>query len=355
VRGGSLWIAIALAICLATHPGFGQSRFTISDEAAGAPGSPQVVVLRDNAARVEAAVAPSEGGELSSYRVQFNGKWIELLFHARDYSPSPGFKGKGPLLWPAVGAQFPLGTVPAVLCGDGSYQVDGKTYPMPCHGFARSLPWKEVSRLANNASARVTLELLDSDRTRPSYPYAFRLHATYELSSGHLSIDYTVTADHSNAEPMPFSIGNHIAFNIPFVKGTDPGSMTLETASTSLLLRNPQGTLSGEQKPRSFEVPERLGDFDARVALPLAGYRGQPYVRLADPQGLSVRVTQQASSSLPEPLVRFVIYGGPQVGYLCPEPWFGIQNSLNLGRGLVKLPAGDTWTWRIELQASTGR
>lgn len=41
--------------------------------------------------------APSEGGELSSYRVKVKGEWTEFLFHARNYSPGPGFKGKGPL------------------------------------------------------------------------------------------------------------------------------------------------------------------------------------------------------------------------------------------------------------------
>ena len=45
--------------------------------------------------------------------------------------------------------------------------------------------------------------------------------------------------------------------------------------------------MNGEEKTRSFEAPQRLGDFDARVALPLAGYHSQPYARLVDPQGVS--------------------------------------------------------------------
>ncbi|MEJ7606245.1 MAG: SMP-30/gluconolactonase/LRE family protein [Bryobacteraceae bacterium] len=85
--------------------------------------------------------------------------------------------------------------------------------------------------------------------------------------------------------------------------------------------------------------------------MPLAGYRSQPYVRLVDPQGVSLRITQQASSNTAEPLVRFNIFGGPKVGYFSPEPWFGIQNSLNLGKAWVTLAAGEAWKWRIELQA----
>ena len=204
VAAGSLWA---------------QNRYTVSSELAAGPGTPTVVVLRDNEAGVEAAVAPSEGGELSSYRVRLkvNG-WTEFLYHARDYSPGPGFKGKGPLLWPVVGAQFPVGTTPETSCGPGTYKIEGKTYPMPCHGFAKSLAWREVKRSADSSGARVTVELRDSELTRPSYPFGFRLTATYEIAAGHLTIDYLVSAEALNTSEMVFSIGNHIAFNLPFAK-----------------------------------------------------------------------------------------------------------------------------------------
>ena len=111
--------------------------------AAGGPASPRVVVLRDDAAGMEAAVAPSEGGELTSLRVRFRGAWVELLYRARDYGPAPGFRGKAPFLWPAVGGQYPLGTIPKSACADGTYVVQGRSYAMPCHGFAQSLAWQE--------------------------------------------------------------------------------------------------------------------------------------------------------------------------------------------------------------------
>jgi gluconolactonase len=352
-RNSILTLIVSVLICgFAAHPGFGQKRYSVSDEDAGAPGSPRVVVLRDSVAGTEAAIAPSEGGELSSFRVKFKDQWIELLYHARDYSSKSGFQGKGPILWPVVGVQYPLGKFPKSTCGDGSYPLSGKTYPMPCHGFARNLPWKEIDRSADNQGARVTVELRDSDRTREYYPFAFHLDVTYELTGGQLTIDYKVTADTANIDPMIFSIGNHIAFKIPFIPGTDPANMTFQTPSTVQLLRNSLGFVNGEEKPRSFESPVRLGDFDARVAIPLAGYRGQPYALLKDPQGLSLRVTQQGSSNLSEPVVRFNVYGGPQVGYFSPEPWFGLQNSLNIGKPLVSLPAGNSWVWRVQLKTS---
>lgn len=347
--------SLGCVLLLAANCSFAAARYSVSDEPAKGPGTPGVVVLRDDVGGVEASVAPSEGGELSSLRVKVQGQWTEFLFHARDYSAGPGFKGKGPLLWPAVGAQYPVGTVPETSCGPGPYQVAGKSYTMPCHGFARTLPWKEVSRSADNSGARVTVELRESEATRAAYPFAFRVAAKYEVSGGHLTIDYVVTSPAANTSEMMFSIGNHIAFKIPFVAGSDPAKMLFETPSTVQLLRNSKGVLSGEQKPRSFQTPEALGSFDARVAIPLAGYKSQPYARLVDPQGVSLRLTQQSSSMVPEPLVRFNLFGGPQAGYLCPEPFFGIQNSLNLGQGLVKLQPGKDWQWRLEIQVDDAR
>jgi galactose mutarotase-like enzyme len=327
-----------------------QGRYSVSEELAGAPGSPKVVVIRDDGAGVEAAVAPSEGGELSSLRVKFHGQWVELLYRARDYTSAAGFRGKAMFLWPAVGAQFPVDTPPAQSCGDGTYPIGGRMYPMPCHGFAKVLPWKETGHAADAKGARVTVELRDSAQTRADYPFGFAVHAAYELAGGRLSIVYTVSAAAANSGPMPFSIGNHIAFRVPFLPGTEAASMLFETPNTFQVLRDAKGFVNGQERARSFANPTRLGDFDATVALPLAGYAGTPFARLIDPQGLAVRVSHQAATALPEPLVQFNVYGGPAAGYLCPEPWFGIQNSLNLKKDYVSLDAGRDWQWTVEVR-----
>jgi gluconolactonase len=335
----------------AAQAALAQARYSVTDEDAKGPGSPHVVVLHDYVAGAEAAVAPSEGGELASFKATRDGQSIELLYNARNYASPPGtFHGRGPLLWPAVGAQYPVGTIPKESCGMGSYMVAGKSYPMPCHGFAKDLPWTEIARSADARGARVTVELRDSDATRKFYPFAFRLDAMYGLANGQLTVDYVVKSDAGNTDAMPFSIGNHIGFNVPLVKGGDARAVKFETQNGVQMLRNPAGLLSGESMPRSFYEPEALSSFDAHVALPLAGYRSQPFARLIDPSDLTVRVTQTVSTTLPEPLIRFNAYGGAAQGYFCPEPWFGVQNSLNTGVGTVKLAPGESWQWRLLIE-----
>jgi galactose mutarotase-like enzyme len=339
---------VALMLLLAC-PAVSQGRYSVSREPARGAGSPQVVVMRDNSAGIEAAVAPSQGGELASLRVRFRGAWIELLYRARDYDAGPGFRGKASFLWPAVGGQYAIGTIPSSSCGDGSYPVGDRRYPMPCHGFAKDLAWIEGESSADGHGARVTVELRDSTATRASYPFGFLLRAVYTISGGRLSIAYTVSSAEGNAGPMPFSIGNHLAFRVPFIEGTDPAAMIFETPNSAELLRDSHGLVTAARRARSFAKPARLGDFDAGTALPLIGYKGAAYARISDPQGVALRIGQRALPVPPEPLVRFNVYGGPKQGYFCPEPWFGLQNSLNLGQGVVKLKPGADWKWTLEI------
>ena len=329
-----------------------QSRYSITDEDAMGAGSPKVVVLHDAVAGAEAAIAPSEGAEISSFKVTREGKMIELLSNARNYASPPGvFHGRGPVLWPAVGMQYPLTTTPTVNCGMGSYIIAGKSYPMPCHGFAKDMPWKEIARSADSHGAQVTVQLKDSPETRKFYPFAFHLDATFTLADGRLTASYVVKSDAENSEPMPFSIGNHIGFRIPFVEGSDPLKVKFETQNTVQLLRNTVGVLNGESKPSSFMSPQALGSFSARSAMSLAGYKSQPFSRLIDPSGMTIRLTQTTSSPpLSEPLIRTNAYGDPKRGFFCPEPWFGVQNSLNTGVGAIKLKPGEKWTWRFVVE-----
>jgi len=262
----------------------------------------------------------------------------QLRVSAKGFHPLAGRRGT-----------VPGGQHPASSCVDGSYQVGDRSYPMPCHGFAMSMPWQLASHSADRAGARVSVELRDSEKTRASYPFGFLVRVTYELSSGSLTILSKVTAASTNAGPMPFSMGNHMSFRVPFVKGTDPEEMLFQSPNSFELLRDSHGlvTLSGSRAPLPLHA---AGDFNATAALPLAGYRGAPYALLADPGGLALRITQRASSELPEPLVRFNVYGAPAQGFLSPEPWFGLQNSLNLKQGVVTLAPGADWEWTVELQ-----
>ncbi|MBM3737885.1 MAG: hypothetical protein FJW39_19050 [Acidobacteria bacterium] len=297
--------------------------------------------------KLRATIVPDKGGEMASLQVLFRGQWVETLYRALDYSDKPGWTGKAPFLWPATGRNFPKGVQPNEEARNSSYNWNGKRLPMPIHGFARDLPW----RVESKSRDRVQLSLSDSDTTRKSLPFGFRIVVDYQVKDANVSLSYTVTAAGSNTEPMPFSAGNHITFKTPLIAGGDPMKMEFESPSTVEFLKAAGGVPTGERRPRSFAKAVPLNAIEKLAAVSLGGYTGDPYMLLRDPAGLAIRMSHTAASVPQDPVIRFNVWGDPGAGYFSPEPWVGLQNSFNLRQGLIWLDPGKTWTWRIDIKA----
>lgn len=112
------------------------------------------------------------------------------------------WQDRSPVLFPFIGRLT-----------ENSYLYKGKRYPMTIHGFAAATEFAPVEQGADY----VVLEAVDDDTTRQQYPFAFSLKITYRLVENRLQITYQV--DNRSQEVMPFGIGGHPGFNVPFVKG----------------------------------------------------------------------------------------------------------------------------------------
>ncbi len=121
----------------------------------------------------------------------------ELLWQAGE-----AWRRHAPILFPIVGR------VP-----DDSIVVDGTTYPMTQHGFARDLEWEIVE--SDESSA--TLRLTDTPGTRARFPFAFELTATYVVDGSGLLTTYEVR--NPGDVELPVSIGSHPAFAWPLEPG----------------------------------------------------------------------------------------------------------------------------------------
>ncbi len=344
----SIVLALAVPFGLAAQP------YLVQEAESGGPNSTRLVVLRDGRGGLEAAVAPQRGGELSSLRVRFEERWIETLYLARDYSPREGWTGKAPFLWPAAGRNFPPDLEQRQKQGErfteGAYELGGKRYKMPIHGFARELPWTLESAAASESGARAVLSLADNEETRKLYPFHFLASVEYTVSAGRLRMLYTIRSPAGNSEKMFFSAGNHITFNTPLIEGSDPREMLLTTPSSQEVLKTEYGIPNGELRPRSHAAGIRLGQFERLQAVSLTGYpEGAVYLVLGDPQGLSIRISHRASEMPPAPVVLFNIWGDAGGGFLSPEPWVGLQNSLVSKKGLIYLDPGEQFAWEITI------
>ena len=84
---------------------------------------------------------------------------------------------------------------------------------MPKHGFARN----SLFDLVESSDGGATLRIQDSDATRATYPFAFRLDISFELSGPTLTVTARVT--NRDVRAMPVSFGFHPALRWPLPFG----------------------------------------------------------------------------------------------------------------------------------------
>lgn len=311
--------------------------------ASDAPPSPSLVELETRGGALRAAVAPQVGGELASLAYRYRGRWIELLYRGRDYSPTNDWTGRAPLLWPAAGR-----TIREVAEGPPTpgWETGGRIYEMPLHGFARDVPWSIEGR----GPDRLVVALRDGSITRRYYPFGFRIACEYRLGFASIELRYSVTAASDNAGPMPFSIGNHMTFNVPLVPGGAAGAVKVLTPARILLPLDANGRPIGTGRPEyRFRDGVALSLLAPKEAIPLGGYRKTPRLRLVDPAGLSIAISHNAAPSPSGSPVAFNLWGDVPKGFFSPEPWAGRQNSLVTGDGLVRLAPGKQFRWTVKI------
>ena len=93
---------------------------------------------------------------------------------------------------------------------DGIIEVDGKDYPSGPHGFARLMEHEFVDQTGDT----IVLELCASPETLKTFPYEFRLVSTFTLEGD--TVHHTLTVENLDTDKLPFGIGYHPAFTVPF-------------------------------------------------------------------------------------------------------------------------------------------
>ena len=161
--------------------------------------------------------AETLGGELVSVRYQ--GK--ERLWQ----NPTGEWAGHAPVLFP--------------VCGHFGVTVDGVSYPIKAHGFAR----KSEFTLIEKGEDFVTFELRANEDTKKVYPYEFVFFVTYRLCGAKIENEYRV--ENPAKEPLYFACGAHDSFALE----KDVDEYELRFANEKTLTHRPcneGGYLTGE-------------------------------------------------------------------------------------------------------------
>lgn len=135
----------------------------------------------------------SKGAEVVSVQRKCDG--VEHIWQA-----DPSVWGShAPVLFPHCGKVV-----------DGTIHAKGRDYPAKQHGFARDME----HILVRSTPDVLELALESNPETQARFPYAFRLVSTFTLDGPTLC--HTLTVENNDQEELPFGIGFHPGFAVPF-------------------------------------------------------------------------------------------------------------------------------------------
>lgn len=237
------------------------------------------------------------GAELKSLRHVIHGEMM--------WQGDPAFWAKtSPLLFPVIG----------LVHGD-CVTIDGRDHPMPQHGVAQSLRYDVEDR--DGRSCRLSAR--DTEATRASYPFPFRLEVRYALAANGLGVEAIVA--NTGGRAMPANFGFHPGFRWPLEPGFAKADHVLAFDGDDILTMAPliDKFLAAERT----RVPLAAGI----LALDETMFENGALVAMA-PNSRSVRFSARGGNLAIhlafDGLRHLGIWMRPGGDYLCIEPWQGL-------------------------------
>jgi galactose mutarotase-like enzyme len=267
----------------------------------------------DSAAKVE--IVPERGGIATLWSIA--NQDVFYLDRERFKSPDLSVRGGNPILFP--------------LCGnlpDNKYIVDGKSYEIKQHGFARELSW-QVADQNTDDGASLSLILESNQQTKQVYPFDFQLIFTYLLKGNSLKI----LQEYKNLDTkeMPFSAGFH-----PYFLCGNKNELELVIPSQNY------------QDNKTKQVNAFKGKFDfelEEIDYAFGNLSNSSTSALDKDRRLKLSIEYDAFTTW---LVFWTVKGKE---FFCLEPWSATRNAFNTGDNLTRLKPGQSHKAAVEYRA----
>ena len=246
----------------------------------------------------------TQGAQLSSIYNKVTG--VEQLWQA-DPSVWPWH---APNLFPVVGGLI-----------DNQLHVDGRSYSMNRHGFARTSLFKLA---AETTKVHALLSLHYREETLAAYPYKFTYQVIYDLIDNALRITYKVI--NLDNKTIWFSVGGHPAFNVPFNPGENYEDYYLEFETAEKLdthILSAEGFFNGETANVSMQgnklrLTKALFNNDALV-----------FKKLNTRQVTIKSDKHNQTLSVEFPHFNYLgLWAKPGADFICIEPWLGCADTV---------------------------
>lgn len=261
----------------------------------------------------------SAGGELLSFKLEGIEK-IHQGEEARDDNGKVYWKRHAPVLFPIVGKLKRNQTI-----------INGRTYEILQHGFARDMEFEPVTKLDNFHS----YVLKSNKYTMARYPFDFELYNTYRQEENKLIFIYKViNTGNSN---MPIGLGSHPAFKID-QDDLKRGNYYLEFAEEETrahflyLIDGLVGTEYAKnilEENRRISLNEHTFDNDAIIV-----------------KGIQNKKINLKNSRTRKTVLTMDFNGWPYLGiwskpgapFICLEPWMSTADRINSTNVFAKKP-----------------
>ena len=284
----------------------------------------------------------------SEFEVKIKAKGAEVCSFRRLADNTEYIWQGDAQIWPRhAPVLFPIvGRLP-----EHKYLLDGKSYHIPQHGFARDMIFSPVEIKENS----VSLELRWSDITLAHYPFHFRLLISYELKGNTLLSNYRVM--NLDEKEMPFSIGAHPGFNCPLRSENNYEDYYLEFETDITLDRHllQDGLLNGQTETvvkNNKKLPLRRDLFQKDAIV----------VKQNQVQKVSLK-SDATSRQVEMEFDNFPYLGiwspaKEKANLVCIEPWHGVASptgqpsEISEKEGIITLPSGQKFECSYRISVS---
>ncbi len=246
-------------------------------------------------------------------------------------------------------------TVLFPICGrlfEGKYLYQGKEYEMPIHGFAKLYAFKVASQTAD----KIVFELTENEETLKMYPFKFKFTVTYSLDEASVRTAFKV--ENTGNSDLPFSVGGHPGFALPFENELDftDHYVEFEQAKKRTRLDMSKSCLFlGSESPYPLENDKiiRLNHalFSAD-AIFLSANTGAVTLK-SDKSDKFVKVTYNDMTH-----VGFWQTFGDNTNFVCIEPWRGVPaddgktDDFANKREFIHLKDGESYSTYFDISVS---
>ena len=226
---------------------------------------------------------------------------------------------------------------------DGKIEAKGGIYESGQHGFARLMEHDFVDQTADT----IVLELCSSPETLAKFPYEFRLVSTFTLEND--TVHHTLTVENLDSDKLPFGIGYHPAFTVPFDSehvATDYELRFSEPESPLCVNCLPLGLLHGDcyylgSNMTTIAIDEHLFDNDSHCMVNLK----------SSTLGIYEKGTGRGVVCNIEEFPYCLIWSKPGMPhFVCIEPWQTLPSAENATSDWNAKPAaavllpGEAWS-----------